>query len=206
MTPFPLGQLPPELRLEIWGFAVSAHARRRRVVEQNLQVYPTLDLVASPFFSVNTESREVARSFYPICLEVYRRPPQWMLDEEPVTYPSDYRGLIYLSPEMDEVVSVYGRAAIYHSELRVELSDRSKMTALYHRTTPMSRETRALFRLHPDRWCLMRYASGHFGVRDWAEIHDWMLTFGEDEYRGALRLLRSMRINTGEFAQVFGWG
>ncbi|TGJ85396.1 hypothetical protein E0Z10_g3345 [Xylaria hypoxylon] len=204
--PFPFDRLPPELRLEIWDFAVLANARRRRVVEQNFQVYPTLDLVASPFFSVNTESRETARSFYPVRLEVYRRIPRDRAQSEDVSRPSDYKGFVYLSPELDDIVSVYRRAALYHSELRLEPSERSKMTAWYHRTAPMSEETRQLFRRHPDRSCLVRYASGHFGVQDWMEVNEWMLTFGLAEYRNFLRLLRSMRINTGEFAQVFGWG
>ncbi|KAF2971508.1 hypothetical protein GQX73_g2091 [Xylaria multiplex] len=205
MMPFPFGRLPPELRLEIWDFAVWANARPRRVVEQNLQVYPTLDLVASPLFSVNSESREIALSFYPVRLEVYRRDPENEAQSEDTSRPPGSRGFIYLSPELDDIVSVHQRAAIYHSELSFELSERSKMTAWLHHTLPMSEETRQLFRRHPDRWCLMRYASGHFGARDWMEVQEWMLTFGEEEYRSSLRLLRSMRINTGEFAQVFGW-
>ncbi|KAI0116509.1 hypothetical protein GGR51DRAFT_320558 [Nemania sp. FL0031] len=204
---FPFNQLPPELRLEIWRFALQADARRRRVVEQNFQVFPTLDLVASPFFSVNTESREEARAFYSVRLEVYRRvsesgePPSI----EYVPQSLDYRGLIYLSPEVDDMVSMYRRAALYDSELSLERSERSKMTAWRHRTKPMDEETRRLFRRYPDRWCLTRYASARLGVQDWTEVREWMLTFGDEEYRGACRLLRSMRINTAGFAQVFGW-
>ncbi|KAI0913592.1 hypothetical protein F4824DRAFT_459290 [Ustulina deusta] len=201
----PFERLPAELRLEIWGFAVSATARRRRVAEQNFQVFPTLDLVAPPFFSVNTESREAARSFYPVRLEVYRWIPQNKAQSEDTSRPPDYKGFVYLSPELDEMVSVYGRAAPYHSELRLQVSEKSQMTAWHHRTVPMSEETWRLFRRHPDLLGLTRCASGHFAVQDWLEVHEWMLAFGDEEYRSILRLLKSMRINTGEFAQVFGW-
>ncbi|KAI0466337.1 hypothetical protein F4859DRAFT_497790 [Xylaria cf. heliscus] len=206
--PFPFNQLPTELRLEIWTFAVQADARPRRFVEQNSQVFPTLDLVASPFFSVNTESREIVRTFYPVRLEVYRRyEPQ--CEEEAASSGTlralDHRGFVYLSPELDDMVSVYRRATLYDSELTLERSERSKMTAMLHRTGPMSEETRRLFRRRPDRWCLTRYASLRLGVQDWTEVHEWMLAFDEEEYRGALRLLRSMRINTLGFWQVIGW-
>ncbi|KAI1127602.1 hypothetical protein F5Y10DRAFT_242579 [Nemania abortiva] len=204
---FPFNQLPPELRLEIWRFAVRADARRRRVVEQNFQVFPTLGLLPSPFFSVNTESRETALAFYSVHLEVYRQVPEsgGPPSVEDVPRPLDYRGLIYLSPEVDDMVSVYRRAALYDSELSLERSERSRMTALYHRTRPMSETTRQLFRLYPDRWCLTRYASAHLGVQDWTEVHEWIEKFGEEEYRGACRLLRSMRIKSAGFALVFGW-
>ncbi|KAI0427006.1 hypothetical protein F5Y09DRAFT_45240 [Xylaria sp. FL1042] len=206
---FPLDRLPPELRLEIWGFAVLATARRRRVVEQNFQVFPTLDLVASPLLSVNIESREVSQSFYSIRLEVYRRIPAHKAESEdnsaqPRQAP-DHRGFVYLCPALDDIVSVYQRVALYDSELRLEMSEKSKMTAWHHCTAPMDEETRRLFRRHPDRVCLVRYASGHFPVHDWLQVHEWMLSFGPEEYRNTLGLLESMRINTGEFAQVFGW-
>ncbi|KAI1188382.1 hypothetical protein F5B17DRAFT_395728 [Nemania serpens] len=212
-SPFPLNQLPPELRLEIWSFAIQADARRRRVVEQNFQVFPTLDLAASPFLSVNFESREAARAFYPVRLEVYRRAPegeaqaqsQAQVQSEGPFRPSDYRGLIYLSPALDDIVSVYRQAALYDSELALERSERSRMTAWHHGTRPMSEETRRLFRRCPDRWCLTRYASAYLDTRDWLEVHEWMLTFSEEGYRGAQRLLRSMRINTPGFTNVFGW-
>ncbi|KAI0193705.1 hypothetical protein EV127DRAFT_423989 [Xylaria flabelliformis] len=207
---FRFNQLPTELRLQIWSFAVQADARQRRFIEQNSQVFPTLDLVASPFFSVNAESREIVRSFYPVRLEVYRRyEPQ---SEEAATaaaaavaHPTDRRGFIYLSPKLDDMVSVYRRATLYDSELTLERSERSKMTAMLHRTTPMSEETRRLFRRRPDRWCLTRYASLRLGVQDWTEVHEYLLAFDDDEYHSALRLLRSMRINTLGFWQVIGW-
>ncbi|KAI0875168.1 hypothetical protein GGS24DRAFT_456713 [Hypoxylon argillaceum] len=223
---FPFNQLPAELRLEIWGFAVRAGAQRRRVVEQNFQVFPTLDLVASPLLSVNMESREVARAFYRVQLEVYRRVSysaggsgsegggeedadarQQQQQQQQQRYPdSHYRGVVYLSPEADDMVSVYRlAAALDDSELSLSGSERSKRTARHHRTRRMSEATRGLFRRHPDRWCLTRYASAHLGAQDWADVHEWMLAFGDDEYRGARRLLRSMRINTAGFAQVFGW-
>ncbi|KAI1422081.1 hypothetical protein F5Y12DRAFT_650521 [Xylaria sp. FL1777] len=205
-TIFPLfSRLPPELRLEIWGFAVLATARRRRVVEQNFQVFPTLDLVTPPLFSVNSESREISLSFYPVRLEVYRRIQQTtnaQSKDEP-HFP-DYKGCVYLSPELDYIISVYQRAALYDSALRLELSEKSKRTAWHHCTEPMDEETRRLFHRYPDRVCLVRYASGPFRVQDWLEVHEWMLSFGEEEYRNILRVLESMRINTGEFAQVFG--
>ncbi|KAI0455136.1 hypothetical protein F5B21DRAFT_503689 [Xylaria acuta] len=208
--PFPFNQLPTELRLEIWSFAVQAEARQRRFIEQNFQVFPTLDLVASPFFSVNAESREIVRSFYPVRLEVYRRyEPQ---SEEAAAVaatvasrPADRRGFVYLNPKLDDMVSVYRRATLYDSELTLERSERSKMTAMLHCTGLMSEETRRLFRRRPDRWCLTRYASLRLGVQDWTEVHEWMLAFDDEEYRGALRLLRSMRINTLGFWQVIGW-
>ncbi|RYC61661.1 hypothetical protein CHU98_g4534 [Xylaria longipes] len=202
--PFPFNQLPTELRLEIWSFAVQADAQRRRFVEQNLQVFPTLDLVASPFFSVNTESREIVQTFYPIRLEVYRRyePGSQEAAAAAAGRPPDRRGFVYLSPELDDMVSVYRRATLYDSELTLVRSERSKMTAMLHSTGPMSEETRRLFRRRPDRWCLTRYASLRLGVQDWTEVHEWMLAFDEEEYRGALRLLRSMRINTLGFGQV----
>ncbi|KAI0970798.1 hypothetical protein F4678DRAFT_103945 [Xylaria arbuscula] len=204
---FPFGRLPTELRLEIWGFAVSATAQRRRVVEQNFQVFPTLDLVASPLFSVNTESREVARSFYPVRLEVYRRNTYRTRSEDDAPRePPDSKGFVHLCPELDDIVSVYQRVALYDSELRLELSEESRMTAWLHCTEPMAEETRRLFHRRPDRVCLVRYASGHFRVRDWLEVHEWMESFGMEEYRNILRVLESMRINTGEFAQVFGRG
>ncbi|KAI0440698.1 hypothetical protein F4803DRAFT_459522 [Xylaria telfairii] len=205
--PFPFNQLPTELRLEIWSFAMQAEARRRRFVEQNFQVFPTLDLVASPFFSVNAESREIVRSFYPVRLEVYRRYEPQSEEEAAAAAarPPDRRGVVYLSPELDDMVSVYRRATLYDSELTLEPSERSKMTAMLHRTTPMSEETRRLFRRRPDRWCLTRYASLRLGVQDWTEVNEWMLGFDDEEYRGALRLLRSMRINTIGFWQVIGW-
>ncbi|KAI8949351.1 hypothetical protein F4801DRAFT_591220 [Xylaria longipes] len=205
--PFPFNQLPTELRLEIWSFAVQADAQRRRFVEQNLQVFPTLDLVASPFFSVNTESREIVQTFYPIRLEVYRRyePGSQEAAAAAAGRPPDRRGFVYLSPELDDMVSVYRRATLYDSELTLVRSERSKMTAMLHSTGPMSEETRRLFRRRPDRWCLTRYASLRLGVQDWTEVHEWMLAFDEEEYRGALRLLRSMRINTLGFGQVIGW-
>ncbi|KAI1108529.1 hypothetical protein F5Y14DRAFT_82461 [Nemania sp. NC0429] len=240
LAAFPFNRLPAELRLEIWSFAIRADARRRRVVEQNLQVFPTLDLAASPFLSVNIESREAARAFYPVRLEVYyrrlpeceaqgqeqeqeqQRPeaeaegegqthtqPQPQTQQQPLPLlqlqPADYRGLVYLSPALDDMVSVYRRAALYESELALERSERSRMTAWRHGTRPMSEETRWLFRRYPDRWCLTRYASAYLDTRDWLEVHEWMLTFGEEGYRGARRLLRSMRINTPGFANVFGW-
>lgn len=187
------------------------------MVEQNLQVFPTLSLAASPLFSVNSESREVARSFYPVRLEVYRA---CLGDETPEEEEEEddekkmmieagarmgARGLVYLSPARDVLVSVYGRAALHDSELTLERSERSKMTAWLHRTRPMSEETGRLFRRHPDRWCLTRYASAHLSVQDWVEVREWMLAFGEEEYRGARNFLRSMHINTAGFAQVFGW-
>ncbi|KAI0407866.1 hypothetical protein F4802DRAFT_490677 [Xylaria palmicola] len=204
--PFPFNQLPAELRLAIWGFAVQAAARRRRVVEQSLRVFPTLDLVASPFFSVNIESREAAQSFYSVRLDVYRRAPGDEPQPEDASRPPDHRGFVYLSPALDDIVSVYQRAALYDSELTLERSERSKRTAWGHQTGRMSEETLCLFRRQPDRWCLTRYASARLSAQDWMEVHEWILAFGEEEYRGALRLLRSMHFNTGGFAQVFGWG
>ncbi|KAI1198567.1 hypothetical protein F5X97DRAFT_298875 [Nemania serpens] len=212
---FPFDQLPPELRLEVWSFAIQADARRRRVVEQNFQVFPTLDLAAPPFLSVNVESREAARAFYPVRLEVYRRIPESESERQALALalarpegpfrPSDYRGLVYLSPALDDMVSVYRRAALYDSELALERSERSRLTACRHGTRPMSEETRRRFRRYPDRWCLTRYASAYLDTRDWLEVHEWMLTFGEEGYRGARRLLRSMHINTPGFTNVFGW-
>lgn len=202
---------------------MQADARRRRVVEQNFQVFPTLDLAASPFLSVNIESREAARAFYPVRLEVYRRIPECETQATAQATarqegggggggggsspfgPSDYRGLVYLSPALDDMVSVYRRAALYDSELALERSERSRRTAWRHGTRPMSEETRRLFRRYPDRWCLTRSASAYLDTRDWLEVHEWMLTFGEEGYRGARRLLRSMRINTSGFTNVFGW-
>ncbi|KAJ2977534.1 hypothetical protein NUW58_g7781 [Xylaria curta] len=120
---FPFNQLPPELRLEIWSLAMQVDARRRRVVEQSFHVFPTLDLVASPLFAVNAESREAARAFYPVRLEVYRRPPPG--SEPPPQYgedtaaaqqlardDDDYRGCVYLSPALDDLVSVFNRATL----------------------------------------------------------------------------------------------
>ncbi|KAI1747871.1 hypothetical protein F4782DRAFT_519689 [Xylaria castorea] len=204
---FPFNQLPTELRLQIWGFAVQADARQRRFIEQNSQVFPTLDLVASPFFSVNTESREIVRSLYPVRLEVYRRyePQCEEAAAAMAARPADRRGFIYLSPELDDMVSVYRRATLYDSELTLERSERSKMTAMLHRTMPMSEEARRLFRRRPDRWCLTRYASLRLGAQDWAEVHEYLLAFNDEEYHSALRLLRSMRINTLGFWQVIGW-
>lgn len=51
-------------------------------------------------------------------------------------------GPVYLSPALDAMVSVYRRAALHDSELTLERSERSKMTAWLHRTRPMSEETR----------------------------------------------------------------
>ncbi|KAI3323657.1 hypothetical protein HD806DRAFT_495178 [Xylariaceae sp. AK1471] len=237
---FPFDRLPTELRLEIWAFAVQSDARRRLVIEQNFQVFPTLDLVASPFFSVNIESREAVRSFYPIRLEVFRRStprpnpslnynynnPTAAAASENENGPQqsqrpaeDYRGVVYLSPALDTMVSVHPRTELLGlndmnffgnfrdpaTELVVDRSERSKTTAWRHRSTPMSEETRRLFRRYPNRWCLLRHASRRLRVHDWLEVHDWLSTFGGDEYRSALGLLRSMRINSLEFTQVFGW-
>ncbi|GAP87873.1 hypothetical protein SAMD00023353_1601350 [Rosellinia necatrix] len=220
---FPFNQLPAELRLEIWIFAVRAGGKRqRRVIEQNLQVFPTLSLAASPLFSVNSESREVARSFYTVRLEVYRRDPRNELtssseeeeeaEEEaaelsppPPPDSQDCRGLVYLSPVWDVMVSVYRRAAFHESELSLEHSERSKMTAWFHRAGPMSKETLRLFHRQPDRWCLTRYASAHLSVQDWIEVREWILAFEHEQYRGARRLLQSMHINTAAFGQVFGY-
>ncbi|KAI0198741.1 hypothetical protein F4808DRAFT_462501 [Astrocystis sublimbata] len=223
---FRFNQLPTELRLEIWTFAVQAGVRPRRFVEQNSQVFPTLDLVAPPFFAVNSESREIARSAYPVRLEVYRRyeagqSPTGGEKEKGEAGPGsgsesegkaarrrrpaeDHRGFVYLNPERDDMVSVYRGATLYDSELTLERSLRSKMTAMCHSTGPMSEETLRLFRRRPDRWCLTRYASLRLGVQDWTEVHEWMLAFDDAEYRDALRLLRSMRIRTLGFEQVIG--
>ncbi|KAI0393530.1 hypothetical protein F5Y17DRAFT_303401 [Xylariaceae sp. FL0594] len=66
--------LPPELRIEIWAFAIHGAARARLVLEQEYQVFATLNLVAaSPFFSVCVESRDVAREVYCVRLPVYRQ-------------------------------------------------------------------------------------------------------------------------------------
>jgi hypothetical protein len=253
---FPFDRLPPELRLEIWAFAVQSDAQRRLVIEQSFQVFPTLDLIASPLFSANTESREAAQSFYPVCLEVYRRtsfrpnpslyyhpipttptstPTPTPTSTTPGNEPSppqddvavasaarrqrrdvDYRGVVYLSPELDNIVSVHPRTQLcglndmnffgnYDPELVFDRSERSKTTALRHRTAPMEEDTRRLFRRFPNRWCLLWHASKQLQVQDWVDVHDWMLAFGEDEYCSAVGLLRSMRINSWEFAQVFGW-
>ncbi|KAI1311820.1 hypothetical protein F5Y03DRAFT_342481 [Xylaria venustula] len=154
--PFPLG------RLEIWGFAVSATAQRRRVVEQNFQVFPTLDLVASPLFSVNRESREVAGSFYPVRLKVYRRNPYRTRSEDDASRePLDSKGFVHTCPELDDIVSVFQRVALYYSELRLELLEESKLTAWYYYTEPMAEETRRLFYRRLDDVCLVRYTSGH---------------------------------------------
>ncbi|KAI1351907.1 hypothetical protein F5Y01DRAFT_106515 [Xylaria sp. FL0043] len=208
---FPFDRLPPELRLGLWGFAVSATARRRRVVEQDFQVFPTLDLVASPLLFVNPESREVSQSFYSVRLEVHRRISSQLAQSEgdgndaQLRRAPNHRGYVYLCPELDDIVSVYQRAALYDSELRPENSGKSNMTAWHHCTVPMDEETRRLFRRRPDRVCLVKCASGHHPVQDWLRVHKWMLSFGPEEYHCILSFLESMRINTGEFAQVFGW-
>ncbi|KAI8634311.1 hypothetical protein F5Y19DRAFT_208087 [Xylariaceae sp. FL1651] len=223
---FAFDRLPAELRLEIWAYAVQSSARRRLVAEQNLQVSPTLDLVASPLFSVNSESREVVRSFYSVRLGVYRRTSRPSLYStaaqgndpyaQDVLHHEDYRGVIYLSPELDNMVSMHPRTELrgpndmkffgnYDPELEFDRSERSKAAAWQHRTAPMSEETRQLFHRIPNQWCLLRHASQRLQVQDWVEVREWMMTFGEDEYRKALGFLQSVRINTWEFAHVFGW-
>jgi len=246
--------------MEIWAFAVRDAARRRLVVEQNYQIFPTLNLVASPFFSINTESRDAAKSVYRVRLAVYRQMKNcnpiiyvnspaaqagsadlgtrsdndkfWKeeekdkiknkdggMDVDEVEEVDDYsRGMVYLNPDLDMMVSLHPRTQLrglydmnffgsHINELVFDRSRRSKMVAWLHQTsaTDLDEKTRRTFQRHPNRYCLMRHASERLQVRDWLEVKEWMEDFGEEEYRSALGLLRSMRINSWEFAKVFGW-
>ncbi|KAI0147727.1 hypothetical protein GGR57DRAFT_475708 [Xylariaceae sp. FL1272] len=209
--------LPTELRWEIWSMALQSNARRRLVAEQNLRIFPTLDLVASPLFSVNSESREAARVFYRVRVEVFRRTQHHDRPDATGVDPLDYRGVVYLSPELDAMISMHPRTEIRGpSDLRFfgnldpglefDHSDRSKVAAWGHWSADMGEETRARFRRTPNHWCLLTQAARRqTRVQDWAELRDWVVGFGPGEERRARELLKSMRINTWEFAQVFGW-
>ncbi|KAI1821198.1 hypothetical protein F4861DRAFT_542162 [Xylaria intraflava] len=226
---FAFKQLPPELRLEIWGIAVQTNARQRLVIEHKSQVFPTRNLVTSAFFSVNAESREVATAFYPVRLAVYRRrgspesrayellAPESVPDTEGTPRPEDCSGAVYLRPELDTIISIYPRAELrgisnitilgnYSKGMAMDHAERSMAAAWHQRAEAMSRDTLRLFHRVPDKLCLMRYAAGRLGVRDWMAVDEWLLEFGEEEHRTVLGLLRSMRLNSSEFVQVFGWG
>ncbi|KAI1322086.1 hypothetical protein F5Y16DRAFT_53934 [Xylariaceae sp. FL0255] len=139
MESFPFNHLPTELRLEIWIVALHAWVRRRLVPEQNLCIFPTLDLVASPLFAVNTESRETAMAFYSLRLDIYRRasapgpynpaplaPPLLPVDggiagEDIVRRAANeaappeelWRGAVYLVPDFDVLISMYPLTQLY---------------------------------------------------------------------------------------------
>ncbi|KAI1266178.1 hypothetical protein F5Y18DRAFT_23077 [Xylariaceae sp. FL1019] len=201
--------LPTELRWEIWCLALQANARRRLVAEQNLRIFPTLDLVASPLFYANIESREAARVFYRVRVDVYRRGRG-----DGGLVAGDYRGVLYLRPELDAMICMHPRTQIRSANdlkffgnldpgLVFDHSDASKRAAWRHTTVCLGEDERRGFRRTPNHWCLLTQAARR--DQDWEELGSWLRTFGEVEYKRARELLRSMRINTWEFAQVFGW-
>ncbi|KAK8859151.1 hypothetical protein PGQ11_009885 [Apiospora arundinis] len=62
-------ELPTELQLEIWRFAMAAESRDRAVLLHDTHVVPRRQL-CSPFLAVNSASRDEARRRYTVALEV----------------------------------------------------------------------------------------------------------------------------------------
>ncbi|KAI1095952.1 hypothetical protein F5B19DRAFT_439674 [Rostrohypoxylon terebratum] len=127
--------LPPELRFRIWDFALHQEAHDRLVIAVQECNYMSPNLVplkhhASPFLSVNYESRKKAQAFYSVKLAVYEAPKigfEEFVDNlsqpECPKLRSDYfhdigtdldpKGVLYISPQWDIFVLVHDFTAIY---------------------------------------------------------------------------------------------
>ncbi|KAK8129090.1 hypothetical protein PG984_010198 [Apiospora sp. TS-2023a] len=68
--------LPPEIRAYIWVDAIHQEAEGRLFFlhRRSLRILPTKNNI-SPFFRVNVEARQMAKSFYSVCLSVSVLPP-----------------------------------------------------------------------------------------------------------------------------------
>lgn len=101
-------QLPAELRVAIWELAILEHNRDRLILvnEHTNRIMCTKHNACSPHFSVSSESRDVARSLYPIRLPVFSL-------EKP--HPQDPQN-IYVDESADLVGRVSPHAVYISSE------------------------------------------------------------------------------------------
>ncbi|KAI0840837.1 hypothetical protein F5Y06DRAFT_231600 [Hypoxylon sp. FL0890] len=131
--------LPPEMRLKIWDLALHQEAQDRLLIIYQAGHYDPPRLLplkhhASPFLSVNYESRQRAKAFYPMKLAVYEL-PQISDDEHLNNYRCRQRyfktargmgkvkGCLYFSPEWDVFIS-FLNSDIVLSHLWVEEKER----------------------------------------------------------------------------------
>ncbi|OTA90280.1 hypothetical protein M434DRAFT_398060 [Hypoxylon sp. CO27-5] len=131
--------LPPEMRLKIWDLALHQEAQDRLLIIYQAGHYDPPRLLplkhhASPFLSVNYESRQRAKAFYPMKLAVYEL-PQISDDEHMNNYRCRQRyfktargmgkvkGCLYFSPEWDVFISPLD-SNIVLSHLWVEARER----------------------------------------------------------------------------------
>ncbi|KAI1409364.1 hypothetical protein F5Y13DRAFT_92766 [Hypoxylon sp. FL1857] len=131
--------LPPEMRLKIWDLALHKEAQDRLLIIYQAGHYDPPRLLplkhhASPFLSVNYESRHRAKAFYPVKLAVYEL-PQISDDEHQNNYRCRQRyfktargmgrvkGSLYFSPEWDVFISLLD-ADIVLSHMWVEERER----------------------------------------------------------------------------------
>ncbi|KAI1142226.1 hypothetical protein F5Y05DRAFT_218543 [Hypoxylon sp. FL0543] len=131
--------LPPEMRLKIWDLALHQEAQDRLLIIYQAGHYDPPRLLplkhhASPFLSVNYETRHLAKAFYPLKLAVYELPR--ISDAEHL---NNYRcrqryfktargmgkvkGCLYFSPERDVFISFLS-SDIVLSHLWVEERER----------------------------------------------------------------------------------
>ncbi|KAK9776317.1 hypothetical protein SCAR479_06929 [Seiridium cardinale] len=94
-------RLPIELRLIIWGYALSKESTKRIVLYDSSRggLMPSKQLV-SPLLLVNKESRDAAQGFYNLRLDVHVS--IWAVDNK-VQY-GDTKGLLYLNFKYDILV------------------------------------------------------------------------------------------------------
>lgn len=97
MAQFRFSDLPVELRLHIWEAALYQETRKRLVIfcEWEGSVTPSKQLI-SPLLTVNHESRQVAKAFYTLTLDVHRKTLSY-----PQHSPDPLTGILRLSLDRD---------------------------------------------------------------------------------------------------------